>query len=186
MEEIQLHSGDPLIFLNIVITYFMTIAFREIKEEDFPAIKEIYDWYIANSTATFHTEPISIEQLKEFIFIGHPWYQSFLIYAGKELAGYCFLTYYKNRQAYDRSAEVTIYLKPEFCGEGIGKIAMDHLEQVARRNGLKNLIGIISGDNDGSIALFEKSGYSKCAHFKNVGEKFHKVLDVVAFQKEIG
>ena len=164
----------------------MNIGFREIKEQDFPAIKEIYDWYIAHSTATFHTEPILISQLKEFIFVNHTLYNSYLVFNGDELAGYCFLTYYKNRQAYDRSAEVTIYLKPEFCGKGIGKIAMDHLEQVARRNGLKNLIGIISGDNDGSITLFEKSGYSKCAHFRNVGEKFDKVLDVVAFQKEIG
>jgi L-amino acid N-acyltransferase YncA len=164
----------------------MTIAFREIKEEDFPVIKEIYDWYIAHSTATFHTDPILIAQLKEFIFIDHPLYKSYLVFNGDELAGYCFLTYYKNRQAYDRSAEVTIYLKPEFCGKGIGKTAMGHLEQVARRNGLKNLIGIIAGDNDGSIALFEKSGYSKCAHFKNVGEKFDKVLDVVAYQKEVG
>ena len=164
----------------------MDIAFSAIKEEDFTAIKEIYDWYIAHSTATFHTEPIRISQLQEFIFVNHPVYNSYLVFDGEELAGYCFLTYYKNRQAYDRTAEVTIYLKPEFCGKGIGKIAMIHLEQIARQNGLKNLIGIISGDNDGSIALFEKSGYSKCAHFKNVGEKFDKVLDVVAFQKEIG
>jgi phosphinothricin acetyltransferase len=164
----------------------MNIGFIEIREQDFPAIKEIYDWYIAHSTATFHTEPIRISQLKEFIFIDHPLYKSYLVFNGVELAGYCFLTYYKNRQAYDRTAEVTIYLKPLCCGKGIGKTAMNHLEQVARQNGLKNLIGIISGDNAGSISLFEKSGYSKCAHFKNVGEKFNKVLDVVAFQKEIG
>jgi L-amino acid N-acyltransferase YncA len=164
----------------------MDVVFREIKEEDFPAVKEIYDWYIANSTATFHTEPISTEQLKEFIFIGHPWYQSFLIHAGKELAGYCFLTYYKTRPAYNRTAEVTIYLKADYCHKGIGLKALNYLERRAVANGLKNLIGIIAGDNEGSIALFEKAGYLKCAHFKNVGEKFGKVLDVVAFQKEIG
>ena len=163
----------------------MEIEFKEITNQDFPAIKEIYDWYIANSTATFHTEPIRIDQLKEFIFVNHHLYKSYLIFSGKELAGYCFLTYYKNRQAYNRTAEVTIYLKPAVCGKGIGKIAMAHLETVAIAQGLKNLIGIISGDNEGSIALFEKSGYFKCAHFRNVGEKFNKVLDVVAFQKEI-
>jgi len=80
---------------------------------------------------------------------------------------------------------VPIYLKPEFCNKGIGKIALEHLEKKAGENGIRNLIGIITGDNEGSIALFEKSGYLKCAHFKNVGEKFNKVLDVVAFQKEI-
>jgi L-amino acid N-acyltransferase YncA len=163
----------------------MEIEFKEIADQDFPAIKEIYDWYIANSTATFHTEPIRIEQLKEFIFVNHPLYKSYLIFTGNDLAGYCFLTYYKNRQAYNRTAEVTIYLKPVFCEKGVGKVAMGHLENIAIAQGLKNLIGIISGDNDGSIALFEKSGYFKCAHFRNVGEKFGKVLDVVAYQKEI-
>jgi len=164
----------------------MEIEFKPIEEQNLPAIKEIYDWYIENSTATFHTEPIGIDQLKEFLYLDHPWYNSYLIYGDRELAGYCFITNYKKRQAYDRTAEVTIYLKSDYCNKGIGKVALIHLEQKAKETGLKNLVGIISGDNEGSIALFEKSGYSKCAHFKNVGEKFNRVLDVVAYQKEIG
>jgi L-amino acid N-acyltransferase YncA len=163
----------------------MNIQFQEIKESDFSELKEIYDWYIKNSTATFHTEPIQIEQLKEFIFVNHPVYKSYLIQVEKELAGYCILTNHKKRQAYDRTAEITIYLKPEFSKKGIGRMAISYLEQKAKENGLKNLIGVITGDNTGSIALFEKSGYTKCAHYKNVGEKFNRVLDVVAFQKEI-
>jgi phosphinothricin acetyltransferase len=163
----------------------MTIQFEELEETDLPEIKSIYDWYIQNSTATFHTEPIQIEQLKEFIYIGHPLYKSFIIKAGPDLAGYCILTNHKKRQAYDRTAEITLYLKPEFQKRGIGKIAMEYLERQAKALGLKNLIGVITGDNTGSIALFEKAGYTKCAHYKNIGEKFNKVLDVVAYQKEI-
>ena len=163
----------------------MEQVFKKVEEADLYAIKEIYDWYIGHSTATFHTEPILIDQLKEFIYINHPLYNSYLINVGEEIAGYCYLTNYKKRQAYDRTAEVTIYLKPEFCNRGIGKTALMYLEKRAKENGLKNLIGIISGDNAGSITLFEKSGYIKCAHFRNVGEKFNKVIDVVAFQKEI-
>lgn len=163
----------------------MEIGFRAITEQDLPVIKEIYDWYIENSTATFHKEPIQLKELQEFIFINHPIYESFLILHGNEIAGYCFLTFYKKRQAYDRTAEVTLYLKRAFHHKGIGKLAMVYLEARAKEVGLKNLIGIISGDNHGSIALFEKSGYTKCAHFKNVGEKFDKILDVVAYQKEI-
>lgn len=164
----------------------MDIEFKEITEQDLGDVKEVYDWYIEHSTATFHTEPIRIDQLKDFIYINHPLYKSYLILTGKEIAGYYFLTNYKKRQAYDRTAGVTIYLRSEFCGKGIGRIALIHLENKAREIGLKNLIGIITGDNEGSIALFRKSGYTKCAHFKNVGEKFNKILDVVAFQKEIG
>jgi L-amino acid N-acyltransferase YncA len=163
----------------------MKTEFKTIKEQDLPYIKEIYDWYIENSTATFHTEPIGINELKEFIYIDHTVYQSFLICIDDVIAGYCFLTYYKKRQAYDRSAEVTLYLKSEFHKKGIGSMALKYLEERAEESGLKNLIGIITGDNHGSIALFEKSGYTRCAHFKNVGEKFNRVLDVVAYQKEI-
>jgi len=163
----------------------MKIAFRELKEQDLAEVKIIYDWYIKNSTATFHTEPIRIEELKEFIYLDHPLYKSYLIYSQNKIAGYCLITNYKKRQAYNRTAEISIYLKPEFRNQGIGKIALTHLEEKARENGLKNLVGIITGDNKGSIALFERSDYLKCAHFKNVGEKFNKVLDVVAFQKEI-
>jgi len=47
------------------------------------------------------------------------------------------------------------------------------------------LLAIISGDNESSVQLFEKSGYEKCAHFKQVGEKFNKILDVVSYQKII-
>jgi phosphinothricin acetyltransferase len=163
----------------------MDIEFNEIREEDLYEVKKIYDWYIENSTATFHTEPVGLDQLKEFIYIKHSLYKSYIIYLDQEIAGYCYLTNYKKRQAYNRTAEVTIYLKPGFCKRGIGRIALQHLESQAEEAGLKNLIGIISGDNEESISLFEKSGFTKCAHFKNVGEKFDKVLDVVAFQKEI-
>lgn len=163
----------------------MEIVYKELEEKDLLDVKKIYDWYIAHSTATFHTEPIGLDQLKEFIFIAHPYYKSYLILADGETAGYCFLTYYKKRQAYDRTAEVTIYLRNDLRHKGIGQLALAYLEQRAVECGLKNLLGIITGENDKSIALFEKSGYTKCAHFRNVGEKFNRILDVVAYQKEI-
>ena len=78
-----------------------------------------------------------------------------------------------------------MYLHPDFRNRGIGRLALDHLEAEARSVKLCNLIGVISGDNVGSISMFEKAGYIKCAHFRNVGEKFNTVLDVVAYQKEI-
>lgn len=163
----------------------LELRFEEMYEESLSEVKAIYDWYIKNSTATFHTEPIQPEQLKEFIYFNHPLYRSYLIQEDKNLVGYCLITNFKKRQAYDRTAEATIYLKPDYCGRGIGLKALQFLETKAKEQGIKNLIGGITGDNLGSIALFVKAGYTKCAHYKNVGEKFGKVLDVVAYQKEL-
>lgn len=163
-----------------------TINFKELEENDLPFVKEVYEYYINHSTATFHIGEISIDEIKEFIHVQHPRYKSFIIQYQQVPVGYCYFNYYKKRQAYDRTAEVTLYLKPEYCGKGIGREALRFLEVEALKVGLKNLLGVISGDNMESIALFEKMGYSKCAHFARVGEKFNKILDVVVYQKEIG
>jgi phosphinothricin acetyltransferase len=128
---------------------------------------------------------MSGKDLEEFLFVAHPRYPSFLIKEMNVPLGYCFLTQYKKRQAYDRSAELSIYLKPGYTGKGIGSLALNYLETAARKAGIHMLIGTLCGENRASIQLMEKAGYSRCAHMKNVGEKFGKILDVVVYQKEI-
>ena len=161
----------------------MLIKLTELREDDFGIVKDIYDHYILTSTATFHTNEISIPELKEVIPVGHPIYKSFLIKQGEKVCGYCYISQHKKRQAYDRTAEVTLYLKPDFTGKGIGKEVLFRLEDIAKQNNICVLIGVITGDNFGSIALFEKCGYEKCANFRKVGVKFNRILDVVAYQK---
>jgi L-amino acid N-acyltransferase YncA len=161
------------------------VKFLPIKELDFVIVKEIYDHYIMHSTCTFHTEPISLHELEEYIFVNHPVYKSFLINFDNVVAGLCYFTYFKKRQAYERSVEVSIYLKPEFTNHGIGRRALEFMEDTARKTSIKNITAHITGNNNVCIKLFEKLGYTKCAHFKNIGEKMGIVLDVVAFQKEI-
>ncbi len=161
----------------------MSLEFIDLQEKDFEVVKEIYDYYILNSTATFHIDKVSVQALKETIPVGHPRYKSYLIKYNGNTCGYCYISQYKDRKAYDRTAEVTVYLKPEFTGKGIGKLALKKLEDTARHQDISVLVGIIAGDNGQSIRLFERCGYEKCAHFRKVGEKFDKILDVVAFQK---
>jgi phosphinothricin acetyltransferase len=156
-----------------------------VTRNDIGTILSIYNYYVKNSTATFHSIPLTPEELGEFIYISHPKYPSFMIMEKNEPAGYCFLTQYKKRQAYDRSAELSIYLKPGFTGIGIGSTALYHLEAAAKASGIRVLVGTICGENSASIRLMEKAGFSRCACLKNIGEKFGKVMDVVMYQKEI-
>ena len=148
----------------------MKIEFIDLKENDFEEVKEIYNYYVVNTTVTFHTDKLTAEELKKEILTGHPKYKSFLIKCDETACGYCYLSQHNKRKAYDRTAELSLYLKPEFSGKGIGK---------------KNLIGIIAEENIQSIKLMDKCGFEKCAHFKKVGEKFGRILDVVAYQKII-
>lgn len=160
------------------------LQFKELESVDFKVVKEIYDYYILNTTATWHTEPVSEIELQNAIYVGHPRYRSYLVYAQGEVIGYCYFSEYKKRQAYYRSSEVTLYLKPDATGKGYGSIILKKMEEEASKVGIHTLLGVISGDNEGSISLFEKNGYTKCAHLRNMGEKFGKLLDIVCYQKE--
>jgi len=161
----------------------MNLEFKKLQERDLQVVKEIYDGYILHSTATFHKECVTIGELRETIPIAHAKYKSFLILADGQICGFCYTSAFKKRQAYDRTAEVTLYLKSDFFGRGIGTSTVKRLEEAARSNGIKVLIGIISGENQQSIHLFEKCGYEKCGHYRQVGEKFGRVLDVVSYEK---
>ena len=163
----------------------MNLHLAKLKESDFVVVKEIYDYYIATTTATFHTEPVTIEELQSVILTEHPRYKSYLIYSEGEVCGYCYLSQYKKRQAYDRTAEISIYLRNDFTGKGIGAHVLQQLETIAVEQSIHVLIAIISEENQSSVKLFERLGYEKCAHFRQVGEKFGRLLDIVAYQKMI-
>lgn len=161
----------------------MHLEWVDLRESDYPVVKEIYDYYVQNTTVTFATNPVTLAELKETVLIGHPKYKSFLIKVDHNICGFCYFSQYRKREAYDRTAEVTLYLKPGFQGKGIGKQTLKMLEAVAFKNGIRVLIAVITAGNDASVSLFEKNGYEKCAHFRKVGEKFNRLLDVVAMQK---
>ncbi|HEX3006597.1 MAG TPA: GNAT family N-acetyltransferase, partial [Bacteroidales bacterium] len=99
------------------------------------------------------------------------------------VVGYVILGYYKPRQAYDFTSEVTIYLHPEQTGKGIGNQAMEFIEKIARERKFHALLGVICSENEASIRLFKKFGYWECANFKEVGLKYGRLLDVVVYEK---
>jgi L-amino acid N-acyltransferase YncA len=162
------------------------LIFKEAEEKDLGTILDIYNFYILTSTASFDVGQITREEFLQRVFIGYEKYKTYSICHSDEIIGYCALTQFRKKKAYDRTAEIGIYLKPEFTGRGIGLEAITFLEQVALDKRIKVLIASISGENKASIKLFQKAGYEECAHYKEIGEKFGRILDVVDYQKILG
>lgn len=158
-------------------------VFEKVKEEHIDELLDIYTYYILNTTATFHEKPLTVEEMKELVFFENPRYEAYVIKNESEICGYVILTQFKKREAYDNTGEVTVYLKNNYTGKGIGSYALNYIEAIARNKEFHVLVAIICGENEKSIKLFERYGYEKCAHYKEVGKKFGKWLDVVAYQK---
>jgi len=166
-------------------TNLCNVVFDEIKEEHLTEVMEIYTYYILYTNATFHAHVLSREEMRQLVFFRDSRYKAFIIKHDDAICGYVILAQHKNREAYDGTAEVTIYLRPDYTGKGIGSKAVKFIENIAKQQKLHVLIATICGENKKSINLFESNGFIKCAHYKEVGSKFGKLLDVVAYQKII-
>jgi len=159
------------------------IIFKKALELNIEIILNLYNFYVTSTTATFDHNPVSREELLQRIFLAHDKYQTFLIFYQGKMAGFCFLTQYRKKEAYDHTAEIGIYLKPEFTGKGIGRQAVTFLEQMVISKGIRVILASISGENTASLKLFQKMDYAQCAHYRQIGEKFGRFIDIIDYEK---
>ncbi len=146
---------------------------------------EIYQWYVRNSTATFQTHEPTLSEMVGLLFFTEEKYGSFALLENGICVGYGIITQFKAREAFDRTAEITIYLAESATGKGYGGLVVAHLEGFARNHNLHMLVALVSGENTASFKLFERSGYSKCAHFHDAGNKFNRWIDLVCYEKKL-
>lgn len=151
---------------------------RRVQLEDANAIVEIYNYYILNSIATFEETAIDAIEMKNRIqqcTARHPW----LVFEEKgEIIGYAYAGEWKSRCSYKYSVESSVYLKHNATKKGVGTILYSELIKQLKKTDLHVIIGGISLPNEPSIYLHEKFGFEKIAHFKEVGNKFNKWIDV--------
>ena len=161
----------------------MDITFEIVNMSLLELIAEIYAYYILNTTYTFHCHVLNTEEIKSLVIFTNGRNGAFLIRQNDNIAGYVILGKHSEREAFDDTAEVALYLKPEFCGKGFGGHALRFIEDYAREKGFHVLIATICTENSKSIRLFERNGYVKCGHYHEVGKKFGRLLDLAAYQK---
>ncbi len=157
--------------------------YLEANEKDLDRMLDLYNHYIESTSILFDDRPISLDEFSTRVYLKHNTYKTFLIQEDNEFRGFCFLTRFRKKRAYEKTAEVGIYLRPEFTRKGLGQEILSYLEAIARKQGIKVLIASISGENIASLSLFRKLGYEQCAHYKKVAEKFGRKMDLVDFQK---
>jgi L-amino acid N-acyltransferase YncA len=160
----------------------MTSMIRSATPDDAAAIAAIYNHYILHTWVTFEEEPVAAEEMQRRIAditVTYPW----LVYEQNGVVeGYAYVHQWHTRKSYRRSVETTIYLDVNKLGGGRGTQLYAELLRQIREAGLHCAIGGVSLPNQGSVALHEKFGFTKVAHYKEVGWKFDTWIDVAYWQ----
>jgi L-amino acid N-acyltransferase YncA len=156
---------------------------RDVAEADARAICDIYNPYVTDTTITFEVDIVSVDEMRERIRVGTqvlPW---LVAEADGLIVAYAYATRWRSRAAYDRTAETTVYVRAGAHRQGVGYPLYIALLDALRRHSVHVAIGGIALPNPASVALHEKCGFAKVAHFPQVGRKFDGWVDVGFWQR---
>ena len=155
---------------------------RSVTQQDAASIAKIYNEYVLNSTITFETEPVTVEEMEKRIYLLSKDFPYFVYEENNEILGYCYVHHWKEKAAYKYTLETTVYLSPNAKGKGIGTLLMTKLIDICKEQGYHNLIACITSGNEASFKLHTKLGFKKVSHFHEVGLKFNQWLDVIDYE----
>ena len=157
----------------------MTI--RPARAEDFAAIAEITNHYIATTAIHFGYEPIPAEDFasKWQSDERYPW----LVADEGRVVGYAKAGVWRERAAYAWTTEVGLYLAHDARGRGLGRALYTALLDEVARRGFHSAVAGITLPNPASIALHEQLGFTPTGIVRHAGFKFEAWHDVAFFQK---
>jgi phosphinothricin acetyltransferase len=157
-------------------------------EQDLEAINGIYNEYVKETHFTFDIEPVTIEARREwFTHYGTSGRHRLLvaIEAGA-LVGFATSSRFRPKPAYETSVETSIYLAADAVGRGAGSKLYEELFRSLDGEDVHRAYAGIALPNPASIALHERFGFKRVAHFTEQGRKFDRYWDVAWFEKSLG
>ncbi len=158
---------------------------RPAAREDLPVILDIYNDAVRQTTATYDYEPRTLEDRAAW-FDDHAKHNFPVFVAaneGGEVVGWSSLNRYHDRMGYRFTTENSIYVAADWRGRGVGRRLLAPLIEAAQSRGFHAILAGIDATNEASLRLHAAFGFERVAHFREVGFKFGRWLDVIYMQR---
>jgi L-amino acid N-acyltransferase YncA len=164
-----------------------SIRVRPAGADDVPAMLAIYNEVVEHSTAIYSFKPSTLDERHEWFRVrsGGGW-PVLAALRGGELVGYASFAEFRGAwPGYLFSVEHSVYVRADCRQQGIGTLLVQGLLTVAAAMDKHVMIGGIDAANHGSLRMHERLGFERVAHFREVGRKFGRWLDLVFVQRFI-
>jgi phosphinothricin acetyltransferase len=159
------------------------INVREAVENDLPELLAIYNDIILHTTAVYDYEPHTAEMRRQWFETKKQ--QGFPVFVAEDdgkIIGFSSIGPFRSWAAYKYSVENSIYVDAKQRGNGIGKLLIPPLINAAKAMQMHTIIAGIDATNEASLKLHRAFGFEEVAHFKEVGWKFDRWLDLKFLQ----
>jgi len=137
-------------------------AIEHAEREDLGRIVEIYNTTVASRMVTADLNPVTVESraawFEEHSENHRPLWA--MKDQGKIVAWLSFSAFH-SRAAYDATAEISIYIDPDYRSKGIGSLFLEKAIRECPRLGIRNIVALVFGHNGPSLALLRKFGFTQ-------------------------
>lgn len=157
---------------------------KNASEDHLNEINEITNYSIINTNFNFNFEPKTLEDTKKWYY--EHMEKNFPIIVcliDDKVVGWASLSTFRDYRGYDKTVEVSLYVKNNYKRMGIGSLLLQKIEEKARNRKFNSIISVITGGNDASINLHKKFGYEIKGTFEKIGFKNNDFLDVLFLYK---
>jgi phosphinothricin acetyltransferase len=143
---------------------------RDALASDLPAIVDIYNASIPSRTATADTELVTVESRREWFTQHHPPSRPLWVLEieGAIAAWIGLSSFYGGRPAYNATAEVSIYVAPDYQGKGYGRMLVRRMIEHCAQFGITTLLAMYFDHNTASQRLFETLGFVQMGHLTDI------------------
>jgi len=165
----------------------MDVTIRTAGRADVPGILDIYNDAVLHTTASYDDEPSTLEARLDW-FDGKTRHGLPVFVAEDEtgVVGWSAFGPFRPWPGYRYAVEHSVYVAASRRGRGIGTALLPPLIERAREMGMHAMIAGIDAANAPSIRLHARLGFERVAHFKEVGFKFDRWLDLVFMELLLG
>jgi L-amino acid N-acyltransferase YncA len=159
---------------------------RAATPDDAAAIASIYAPYVTGSAVSFETVAPDEAEMRRRMELGnglYPWFAA--VDARGALLAYSYAAQFRPRPAYRYAVETSVYVDPEFQGQGAGRLLYDILLRTLEKQLFTQAIAAITLPNDASVRLHEAMGFGSAGVYRQVGYKGGRWLDVGLWQRSL-
>jgi L-amino acid N-acyltransferase YncA len=165
------------------------VIIRGASPGDAAAVGAIYGHHVLNGLSTFEEAPPSdaemADRIRAVLDRGLP----YLVAEGADgcVAGFSYASPFRPRAAYRFTAEESVYIHPDYIGQGLGKQLVSKVIEACEAIGLRQLVAVIGDSaNAGSIGLHRSLGFAEIGVGHGFGFKHGRWVDIVWMQRTLG
>lgn len=146
------------------------LNFRNATLDDLAIIVDIYNSTIDSRLATADLQPVSIESKLDWFHKHNAFSRPIWIITNEsnQVIGWTSFQDFYGRPAYQKTAEISIYLDENYRGRGFGKNIISHAIQSCPSLGIQNLLAFIFEHNITSLSLAQELGFEEWGHLKEI------------------